>query len=329
MRNERLNYALVGGFVIAMLTAGIAAAMAITGQSGAHDRFTVVFDNIADVKFGTQVRYEGYPVGQVEAISPLAEGGGMRFLLEVSVREGWAIPADSVARIGSSTFLGAKTIEIQRGSASEALTPGARIASAPSADMFAAMAGVAGSLGELLASAQGLIDNDAAELLGSLNAVAVDTRGRVPAITGELLAITQKLNTTLDSVQQLLSQRNVEGVRTTLQNVEEISRQFVEVSGNVQGTLDRLGALVADLDEIVAANEGKVDGALDDTRYTLHAIAENIDAINHNLAGTTRNMNEFSRLIRQNPGLLLGGTPREEVSVERDAAPALERGIDQ
>ncbi len=37
----------------------------------------------------------------------------------------------------------------------------------------------------------------------------------------------------------------------------------------------------------------------------------------HNLEGTTRNMNEFSRLIRQNPGLLLDSTPREAVSPAR------------
>jgi len=32
-------------------------------------------------------------------------------------------------------------------------------------------------------------------------------------------------------------------------------------------------------------------------------------------------MNEFSRLIRQNPSLLLGGSPREEVNVESSSAP--------
>ncbi|MFQ5467750.1 MAG: hypothetical protein ACE5DS_06395 [Kiloniellaceae bacterium] len=30
----------------------------------------------------------------------------------------------------------------------------------------------------------------------------------------------------------------------------------------------------------------------------------------HNLDGTARNMNEFSRLIRTNPGLLLDASPR-------------------
>ena len=59
-------------------------------------------------------------------------------------------------------------------------------------------------------------------------------------------------------------------------------------------------------------------------QYTLRSIAQNIDSINQNLEGTTRNMKEFSRLIRQNPGLLLGGTSREEEPVPAaDAEAAL------
>ncbi len=73
MRHQGLNYAVVGAFVIAMLVAGLGAVVALTGGTTARDRYVVVFDNIADVKFGTQVRYEGYPVGQVEAIEPIVE----------------------------------------------------------------------------------------------------------------------------------------------------------------------------------------------------------------------------------------------------------------
>ena len=344
MRHQGLNYTIVGVFVIAMLTAAVGAAIALTGNAGPRDRYGVVFDNVADVKFGTQVRFEGFPVGQVEAINPVAEDGTMRFHLDLSVRKGWVIPADSVARIQSSKFLGAKTVEIQRGQAPTALAPGAMIASAPAADMFAAMSSVAGQVGELsrdslkpllarlgdlVTSANRLLDDDVATLLGSLNAVAADTEGRVPEITGELLTFTEDLNATLAAVQALLSDQNVAGVQQVVRNIETVSGQFVVISADVQATLGQLDGIVAELQGIVDSNEGKVDAALDDTRYTLRSIAQNIDSINHNLAGTTRNMNEFSRLIRQNPGLLLGGTPREEVEVESLPPPSRSPSLSQ
>jgi len=338
MRHQGLNYAIVGTFVIAMLAAAVGAAVALTGSTGPRDHYTVVFDNVADVKFGTQVRYEGFPVGQVEAIRPIAEDGAMRFHLDLSVREGWVIPADSVARIQTSKFLGAKTVEIQRGEAATTLAPGSVIASAPAADMFAAMSSVAGQVGELsrdslrpllarlsdlVNSANRLLGDDVAPLLGSLNAVAEDTRGQVPAISRELLTFTEELNATLESVQALLSERNVQDIQQVIQNVEVVSRQLVEISLNVNGTLGQLDGVVAELENMVESNEGNVNAALDDTRYTLRSIAQNIDTINHNLAGATRNMNEFSRLIRQNPGLLLGGSAREEVRVETSPSPSL------
>ena len=340
MRHQGLNYAIVGSFVIAMLVAAVGAALLLSGGTGPRDHYGAVFDNVADVKFGTQVRYEGFPVGQVEAIEPVAEDGAMRFHLDLSIRRGWVIPSDSVARIHASTFLGAKTIEIQRGDAETTLQPGERIASAPAADMFAAMSSVAGQvgelsqdslkpllkrIGELAASANRLLDDDVSPLLGSLNTVAQGASGDVPTITAELVAFTQDLNATLASVQALLSEQNIAGIEHTVHNIETVSNDFVAISQAVQGTLGQLETLVGDLQGIVAKNEGNIDAALEDTRYTLRSIAQNIDTINHNLAGTTRNMNEFSRLIRQNPGLLLGGSAPEEVRVETPSPRALPR----
>lgn len=344
MRHESLNYAVVGAFVLAMLAAGVGAALLLTGGAGARDRYSVVFDNVADVKFGTQVRYEGFPVGQVESITPVRQEGAMVFHLDLSVERGWAIPTDSVARIQSSQFLGAKTVEIRRGASAEALAPGARIASAPAADMYTAMASVAGQFGELsrdglqplldhlvalAAHADRLLDQDVAPLLGSLNAVATETSGQVPRIAGELLAFTEALNATLASLQGLLSQDNVASVGETVRNVNTVSRDFVEVSASMKVTLDQLQHMVADLQALVEKNEGKIDASLDDTRYILRSIAQSIDTINHNLAGTTRNMNEFSRLIRQNPGLLLGASAPEEARAEPLPSSSLSRSRPQ
>jgi phospholipid/cholesterol/gamma-HCH transport system substrate-binding protein len=331
MRHQGLNYAAVGIFVIAMVVAALGAVITLAGGAGSHDRYSVVFDNVADVKFGTQVRFEGFPVGQVETIGPVVQDGVVLFQVEVSVREGWVIPADSVAQILTSKFLGAKTVEIKRGDSTAALAPGARIASAPTADMFAAMSEVAGQVGELsrdglkpllaelgalVANANRLLDDDVSPLLGSLNDVATDTRGQVPEITAELRTFTAELNTTLASVQALLSEQNVTNVQQTVQNVRTISQDFVEIGQSVQVTLGQLDGIVTDLQSVVESNEAKIGATLDDTRYTLRSIAQNIDTINHNLVGTTRNMNEFSRLIRQNPSLLLGGSAPEEVNVE-------------
>src|SRR5262245_52272878 len=127
MRIQNLNYAAVGGFVVAMLIACVATVSALTGRTGATDEYHLVLSNVADVKFGTQVRYEGFPIGQVERIVPVPVDNGMRFRLDVSIREGWRLPDDSLARVGSSSLLAAKTIDIASGKSATALKPGSEI----------------------------------------------------------------------------------------------------------------------------------------------------------------------------------------------------------
>lgn len=307
MYSKTTNYVLIGAFVSAMLLAAIVSLALISGRTGPSDRYTIVMDNVTDVKFGTQVRYEGYPIGQVEEITPLSDGARMRFRLDVSVRKGWRIPTDSLARIGSSSFLAAKTIDIASGESEATVAPGGRIPAAPASDIFAILARTAGEFSEV--SRDGL-----KPLLKSLNTLAQTLERGAPKITSELIAFSERLNTSLEPVEQVLSGENVAAINRTIANVEGTSGTFATASGELAGTLRKIDRLAANLGRLVADNRGNVDKSLKDIRYTLRAIAQNVDTVIHNLEGTARNMNEFSRLIRQNPGLLLDGTSRPAVS---------------
>ena len=129
MYKQKINYVIIGFFVTAMLSAGVGSIALLAGRTGPADHYFIVLDNVADVKFGTQVRYEGYPIGQVEDITPEVEGAGMQFRVEISIQPGWRVPSDSIARIGGSSFLAAKTIDIDSGDSQVAVALGERIAS--------------------------------------------------------------------------------------------------------------------------------------------------------------------------------------------------------
>jgi len=330
MQNKSLNYAALGLFVIAMIAAAIGATVALSGHTGSRETYTTLFDNVADVKFGTQVRYEGFPVGQVEEIRPVVKDGAMAFHLDLSVQEGWKIPVDSVARIGSSSILGGKTVEIRGGKSNSSLKPGDKITSAPPADMFAAMSSIAGEFGDLsrnglrpmvermsglVASADNLVAKDLSQFVRALNDLAGGLQSDVPQIAGELRHFAKRLNTTLGSVQTVLSNSNMTGVTNVVKNVEQMSVGFLDISKSLQGSISQINDIVVKLDHVVKSNGGKVSGVVSDARYIMQSLARNIDNFNHNISGTAQNMNEFSRLIRQNPGLLLGGSPPEDKQI--------------
>ncbi|WP_303976743.1 MlaD family protein [Dongia mobilis] len=326
MRNHFLNYTAVGIFVAAMIAALVVALSMLSGRTGPTDTYFVVLDDVTDVKYGTVVRFAGFPIGQVEKITPENSDGKYRFRLQIAVQEGWKFPQDSIARIAASSFLAGKTLEVNGGLASATITPGGEIAGGTAADMFSLMAQVAGEIGDLsksslrplVAKIGDIIDRignttevNLKELMGSLNEIAREVNAKTPVIVGNVETFSSQLNVEMAKVDQLLSEKNLGAIESSLGNIERAtanaevaSQDLRSLGGQITKVADQISALVAD-------NRKSVDKSIADLEYTLRAVAQNIDSITHNLDGTTRNMNEFSRLIRQHPGLLLSGSNPE------------------
>ena len=85
MMDDRRNYILVGAFVLAMLVALVVWIGTLSGVGGSTDSYWIRYSNVMGLSSGTQILFEGYPVGRIESITPQssAEGGGFR--LDVSV----------------------------------------------------------------------------------------------------------------------------------------------------------------------------------------------------------------------------------------------------
>lgn len=326
MRNHFLNYTAVGIFVAAMIVALVVALSLLSGRTGPTDTYYVVLDDVTDVKYGTVVRYAGFPIGQVDKITPENGEGKYRFRLQLAVQEGWKFPQDSIARIAASSFLAGKTVEVNGGLVSASIAPGGEIAGGTAADMFSLMAQVAAEIGDLsksslkplVAKIGDIIDRignttevNLKELMGSLNAIAHEVNAKTPTIVGNVTDFSNQINVEMAKVERLLSEKNIGAIDNSLghienatANAEVASKDLRQIGAQISKVADQISALVAD-------NRKGVDKSVADLEYTLRAVAQNIDSITHNLDGTTRNMNEFSRLIRQNPGLLLSGSNPE------------------
>lgn len=329
MRHHKLNYIIVGFFVIAMVGVAFASFVMLTGQARESDQYHLVMDNVADVKFGTQVRYEGYAIGQVEKISPFAEKGRMRFRLDVSITAGWRVPDNSIARIGSTSFLAAKTVDITAGNSTVALKPDAMIPSAGTKDMFVMMANLADEFGQigsgslrplidristLALRAGGSLEADLNKLTSSLNSVAGQIEGRTGSILNRVESITQRLDDSSAGVQHIMSQDNLALIDRAIVNAGDTVRNFAALSEDLKGAEKQLEHTLSQVNGLIAGNRGNVDKVLTNARYTLQSISRNIDSVMQSVDVTSRNMSEFSRQIRQNPSMLLGGPAPQEVS---------------
>ena len=314
MKDSRINYVLVGGFVLAMLVSLVAVVAVLTGRTGGTQSYYTRLANVAGIKYGTKVTFEGFPVGQVEKISPLHEGNTTAFRLEVSVASDWRIPKDSLARVAASGLLAAATLDIKGGSSPEMLPPGSDIPSGPAANIFAAMSDMAGQITDLnqtalkpllfsltqqVGSLGTIMEKHAPELMANLLVVTQDLAAKTPRITADV----EKMTGTLSG--KVVTDANAERIKETLTNAAQLS-------AGLQDSRKKVDVMLTSLDKSITGNQDNIDQSIMELRHTLQAVSRSIDSVTYNLDGTTRNLHEFSRQIRDNPGVLIGGNKRGE-----------------
>ena len=324
MQDSRINYVVVGGFVFAMLIAFIIVISMLAGRTGATDDYYTVYDNVGGLKFGTLVMYEGYQIGQVESIEPIVDGTeAIKFRVNMTVREGWRIPDDSIARASVSGLLAAMTVDIDEGESKTFLKPGALINGQSATNFFAALSEIGSQFGELSA-------DSIKPLLANINAYVKNldkvTMERVPSILADLNKISNQMaadvpeitaglrRTTTLIEKDVLKPENRQHIDTVLSNLNQTSENLTSLSGDLDETRRLLVTSMQSIAKLVDDNAGNVDESVRSLRYTLDTISRYVDDISHNTETTTRNLAEFSRAIRENPGLLVSGSPQDDQS---------------
>jgi phospholipid/cholesterol/gamma-HCH transport system substrate-binding protein len=149
MRDDKRNYVLVGGFVIAMLAALIVWIALLSGRTGPMDDYYIVYDNVMGLKTGVEILYEGYPVGRIEDIRPVERDGRPAYRVDVGVKRNWPIPVDSRAAITAPGLLASVVVDIRAGSSPERLSPGSEIPGEEAGDVMAAVNSAARELGRV------------------------------------------------------------------------------------------------------------------------------------------------------------------------------------
>jgi phospholipid/cholesterol/gamma-HCH transport system substrate-binding protein len=409
MKSDRINYLVVGSFVIAML-AGLTIAIALlTGRTGATDTYFTSYRDATGLKFGSQVLYMGYPVGQVEEISPMAENGKVRFRVQLEINEefkNWQVPKDSVAQVRAAGLLAAVTIDIRGGESKETLKPGDHLQGLEQSDVFVAVTDAANTLKLLTENSLkplienlhayvttfgSVIDERGGDLVTNLSDLSRELANRAPELISKFIEVSEELKHTSAQLRTVLSEDNArkvdsfvdnmvtasenavsltedtrrqihgllgpstaQKVDNALLNFSSASENIARLSDDVNESLDDiltprtatkmqralddfslaatniatlsqdLGATRAELDRLLETLTSSVDenrpnlrDSSSDLRYILRSVAQNIDAVNYNLEGTSRNMFEFSRLLRQDPSLLLRGSNAAEDAATR------------
>jgi phospholipid/cholesterol/gamma-HCH transport system substrate-binding protein len=306
MKRETVNYTVVGLVVLGALALLIATLFVITGRGGATVDYTVRYRNVTGLSEGAPVFYQGFRIGQVSEIAPRREQGATHYAVTLAVREDWPIPADSVARLASSGLLADVSIAIREGQAAQMLAVGAEIQGEEGADIFGALNELAGEVTDLTRTRiRPLIDT----LSTRVDSIATTVDTQTPLLLGEAQNLLKRLNDASASLNDVLGPGNRDNIAATLANVRTVTQ-------DLQGTQDKLDALLQQVNEIAEENRPAIRDSVGDLSQIMSALARRIDAISHNLESSSRNFDEFTREIRKHPNRLLITPEADDVIVE-------------
>ncbi len=231
-----------------------------------------------------------------------------RFKIEMGIDRQWIIPDNSKLVIGAAGLLQGNVLKLIPGSTetTHALQADSLIGCEKEADIVARMTSIMDqTVAPILESVRKQIQ--------ALEGLMVTTDGgtgsqqTIAGILENLRAISQDLKSQMNAISPGQVGAIVSSAKSAAHNVERITDTLRQSTQEIDKTVKNFGALAERLNAIVEKNDPKIERSLSDTQFMLQELANAMTPILNNLDQTTRNLNELSTDLRDNPAVVLWG----------------------
>lgn len=308
-------------FLVVALSVLIGSIIIITGQQLFENKETYYIRyrdvSLSGLEIGSAVRYKGIRVGRIEDIY-IDEQDITSLVVKISVEPDVPIKEDTEALVTFFGITGLKIIELQGGTnESEPLEPGSFIASGVSlvetmtdqAEVIARkLELILNNIAEMTEASRRnqiyrLVDNTSNTLesfqtfLDTNRVNFYRTVENIAVFSAELDTLTHTTTLFVDDLRKITSS---EALTTSVDNIEVITTELREA---------KLSELIAKLTKAVEQTD-KTFTHLDLTLLkSRHDILNSAEVLRESL----ENFNEFTRIISENPSLLLRSRPQPEI----------------
>ena len=298
---DKVNYSLVGAFVLALgaaLVAGVLWLAAGVGSRQAMDRYqAVISESVAGLNLDAPVKYLGVDVGKVSGIA-IDPQNSEQVRLNFLIARGTPIKEDSVAVLKTQGLTGIAYIELSGGSAASPPLVAGADGAAPTIPFKPSLSA---RLENVLSNVLGNIDR----VSNNLNAV-FDTENR--AALKSVLADTAAVAHALAAQQANIGAAVADAART--------ARLAARAGERLTPTLDRVaaGALAVERMAEVASNAGAragiaADGAASGVQQLNNETLPELTRLMSELNELSTSLRQLSDQTASSPSSLLLGNP--------------------
>lgn len=291
MEVSKAEKARLGAFVIGSLTLLAGAVFFLVGKKIFTHKtpyFTRMVESVSGVELGSPVKQNGVDVGVITAITT-DSSDITKTIVRFDVAAGTPMKTDMVASLGSYGITGLKYIEIRGGSYSSPDVPaGGEVRSEMS------------TLGKITVRADSIaykIDR----LLGNVLAI---TESQNREHLDKLIKSSSDLSASLDTLA-----RDFGRVRPG-KRVDEILGQMEDISKELHAKVRK-----SEIEQTITAYKEAAQSITEVSKkvdLTVMRVQEDLTQTMANMKETMKNMNTFSRQIKENPSVLLRGEEKKE-----------------
>ncbi len=243
----------IGMFAVAMILCAWGGIRFLSGVDifSRNVDYYAVYDQVNGVQGASPVMMRGVKVGTVSEIL-FDPARSARVVLRLTVRRQYPIPADSEAKIVSSSLMGSKAIEIVLGGSSEPLEKGDTIRSGYSRDMMDTALTELDFFKEKISR----LTEELSRTLTGVSTLVEDNASNIGGLTAHLNSIAGNLDEILSAEKS--------GLRSAIDGLSEFSQTLGGNAGRVDtlmGNLTRFSDNLAEAD--LKAGIDRLNGILD------------------------------------------------------------------
>ncbi|MDX1401931.1 MAG: MlaD family protein [Kiloniellales bacterium] len=290
-------------------------------KPGQRAPYFIFLSDVTGIRPGTEVRVNGYPIGQVTNIEPDLDINRIEFRVDIVVDKIWPIPVDSTITISTDGILSTPVLALDPGNTETLLAEGALIPTLKAPPNITERITrlvdqeIAPTLRTFMATMKDVqvqIDENAPALLADARLVLSKTAATVNSLEGEIEALAAGMGDAGELMSKLNEEENVERFKSLIGNLEATAI-------NLRGASEELGRILGSSQELIDSsgrilreNEAALKNTLADSEFAMESIATSINIVLQNLERTTREIAALAGKLNANPSVILTGEPEKE-----------------
>jgi len=253
--------------------------------------------SISGVEEGADVKYNGVRVGKVEGIEYVPEDL-TKVRINLKIEDNFPVKADMELRMSGMNITGIQHLELSGGSnESQHLEPGSEITTKP-------------SLMNTITGKSEIIIEKVELLLNHLNKIT-----HPDSLVGVKSIITNVDQITADAAQFINAlgpdlQQSAHAFQDIVVTVDSISRDMKSITGELRRSFSssKINTILASVDTTTRS----IQMLTDDMSLIVHQSREDIMVSLENLREAVENANQLTKILSENPSLLLRGEQQKE-----------------